>query len=345
MRLSPTRLLWGAALALAAGTAPAAAAPKTDVIVLRNGDRITCEIDLMERGSLCVKTDDMGTLNIEWDKIASLRADATFEIEDVVGAQYYGALREGPRDGALRLESPASVHVLDMLAVVRVSRMGRTFWNRLDGAIDLTTSYTSASELFTLDLAGEVVYERPRYEIGFDVSSTLTRQPGVDDTRRWNGTLNAQQRRPGRWFRFGQGLLEQNRELGFSLRGSLAAGAGRYFVQSLHDDLMGAAGLSVSREVPVDGDATTNPELLLSLQYSRVRYDFPKIDILVSLTAFESLDGWGRTRVEADARLRREILKDFNLTLRAYESYDSEPATEGAALHDYGFTFGFGYTF
>jgi hypothetical protein len=49
--------------------------------------------------------------------------------------------------------------------------------------------------------------------------------------------------------------------------------------------------------------------------------------------------------VEAEASLRRELLKDFNLTLHAYESYDSEPATGGAALHDYGLTFGIGWSF
>ncbi len=42
--------------------------------------------------------------------------------------------------------------------------------------------------------------------------------------------------------------------------------------------------------------------------------------MLVALTGFESLTDWGRTRAELDASLRRELLKDFSLTMRVYES-------------------------
>ena len=38
---------------------------KTDVVRLKNGDRITGEIKELERGKLTVKTDSMGTLSIE----------------------------------------------------------------------------------------------------------------------------------------------------------------------------------------------------------------------------------------------------------------------------------------
>ena len=40
-------------------------AQKTDVVTLVNGDTLTCEIKLLERGRLQVSTDHMGTVNIE----------------------------------------------------------------------------------------------------------------------------------------------------------------------------------------------------------------------------------------------------------------------------------------
>ncbi|MEN8008582.1 MAG: hypothetical protein ABFS42_16355, partial [Candidatus Krumholzibacteriota bacterium] len=43
--------------------------PKTDVITLVNGDVITCEIKEMVRGKVRAKTDHMGTIFIEWDKV------------------------------------------------------------------------------------------------------------------------------------------------------------------------------------------------------------------------------------------------------------------------------------
>jgi len=51
------------------------AAPKTDVVVLVNGDRITGEIKSLEYNQLKLSTYHMGTLYIEWDKIASLETD------------------------------------------------------------------------------------------------------------------------------------------------------------------------------------------------------------------------------------------------------------------------------
>ena len=47
---------------------------RTDVVTLANGDRITGEIVRLERGRLEFKTDDAGTLYLEWDKLVSLVA-------------------------------------------------------------------------------------------------------------------------------------------------------------------------------------------------------------------------------------------------------------------------------
>jgi len=67
-----------ALLTLAMWTSPAAA-QKTDVVTLQNGDRITGEIKRLDRGRLEYSTDDMGTLNIEWEEIDVLTSGLTYE--------------------------------------------------------------------------------------------------------------------------------------------------------------------------------------------------------------------------------------------------------------------------
>ena len=57
-----------------------ARAQKTDSITLVNGDRITCEIKLLDKGRLQVSTDDLGTIYVEWDKVASVTANRTFRV-------------------------------------------------------------------------------------------------------------------------------------------------------------------------------------------------------------------------------------------------------------------------
>ena len=69
-----------------------AQAQRTDVVTLRNGDRITGEIITLNRGRLEFKTDDAGTLYLEWDKLASVVAARLFEIEIEDGTQYLGSL-------------------------------------------------------------------------------------------------------------------------------------------------------------------------------------------------------------------------------------------------------------
>jgi hypothetical protein len=167
----------------------------------------------------------------------------------------------------------------------------------------------------------------------------------VEDTRRNTLSLTYARRFRNRWVALAQAQLEQNRELGFELRASGATGGGRYLVQGRRDKLLTALGLSLNRERPTEGESTTNAEAMAVLSYDRFSHDFPKVDVSVALVGFASLTEGGRYRVELDARLKRELVKDFYATLRGYESYDSRPATEGATSNDYGVTFALGWSF
>jgi hypothetical protein len=323
----------------------AEAAAKTDVVVLKNGDHLTGEVQQLERGRLQLKTDDMGTLEIEWDKIASVTARAPFDVDDLQGNRYMGSLEPGVLPGQLRIVWTDTAEAVDLLSVVRLRRLSKSFWKRLDGSIDAGASYTSASELFKLDFSGTIGVERPGYAVRADGSATLSSQPGIDDTRRSSFALAYERRFEGRWVALARTQLEQNRELGFDVRGSAAAGGGRYLARSRRDKLLTAAGVSVNREVPVEGETTTNVEALLGINYDRFSYDFPKVDVSVTLAGFASLNNGGRYRLEADVGLKRELVKDFYATLRGYESFDSRPPTEGAPKNDYGATFALGWSF
>jgi hypothetical protein len=234
---------------------------------------------------------------------------------------------------------------VELLSVVRIRRLDTSFWRRLDGSLDVGAGYTSATSLFSLDLAATIGVERPGYEVHADASSTLTSQPGAEETRRNNLSVAYARRFEDRWVALVQGRLEQNRELGFDLRSSAAGGGGRYLAQSRRDKLLAGLGLSVNRERPVEGEDTTNLEAMALLSYDRFSHDFPKLDVALTVAGFASLNDGGRYRLELDARLKRELVKDFYATLRGYESYDNRPATEGAESNDYGVTFALGWTF
>jgi len=47
---------------------------KSDVVELRNGNHLSGDIVSMEYGTLSLKTDEMGTLHIEWPAVRSVSA-------------------------------------------------------------------------------------------------------------------------------------------------------------------------------------------------------------------------------------------------------------------------------
>ena len=126
----------GLALLLLSVAAATWADPKTDIVVLENGDQVTCEIQSLTRGKLRVKTDDMGTIDIEWDKIASLTGKGLFEIEDLGGHLYHGPL-ETVSERGLRVTTTTGTETVPLPSVVRIMMIKARFWKRLSGSVDV----------------------------------------------------------------------------------------------------------------------------------------------------------------------------------------------------------------
>jgi hypothetical protein len=322
------------------------AAARTDVLVLRNGDQITGEVSSLERGRLSFKTDDMGTLEIEWSKIAAVTAAAIYEVEDALGRQYVGSLRPGSAARLLDVVGgPAPATDLPMRAVMRIGRVGTSFWGRVTGSVDAGASYAKSNDLLTLDLAATAAFDRPRFSVAAAADATITRQPDAADTQRSSGSVTGTRRFDRGWIATAKGMVEQNRELGYELRVTAQGGAGRYLLRRTRDELIVGAGLGVNREWPVEGDLRVNTEALVIVRYDRYSYDFPHVDITATATGFTSLSDPGRSRFDSDVNLRREVFQDFYLSLRGYVAYDSDPPTAGASSSDYGATFGVGWSF
>jgi hypothetical protein len=323
----------------------AAPAEKVDVVVLQNGTRVVGEVRSMKRGRLELKTDDMGTVQIEWGNVVQVTAPGLFEVEDMHGRLRFGALRPAADGSRLEVVNMEGGQPLPLREVARIQLVKAQFWDRISGSLDVGASYTSASELLQLDLDGEMRFRRPKFETSAVAEAVLTQQPDVEDTRRASLTVAYTRLFSNGQRVFAQGALEQNRELGFESRTSATGGWASYLARNTRNELLGGAGFALNHEVPVDGEETTNVEAVLGFSYANFAYDFPNTDIQVGTTAYLGLSQWGRYRLEASARLSREVLKDFYVGVKGYESYDSEPATQGAQRNDWGLTLSLGWRF
>ena len=131
-------------LYLLAASVPAAAV-KTDILVLQNGDRITGEVKQLLGGRLTYKTDDMGTLSVEWLKVAELTSTTDYEVETEDARRFVGRIEPlGP--STLVVVGDPDLHVVGIEEVVRITRLDAGFWRRLEGSFDLGLSYTQADQ-------------------------------------------------------------------------------------------------------------------------------------------------------------------------------------------------------
>ena len=126
---------------------------------------------------------------------------------------------------------------------------------------------------------------------------------------------------------------------------TLGGGFGRYLVQTNQSSLVALLGVTGNREVPVEGEGRYSAEAILAGQYSTFMYDFPKLKVSASLKVIPSLTDLGRVRLQADASAQREIVSDFYVAIRIFDSFDSRPPTQGSAKNDWGPVVSIGYKF
>src|SRR6516225_9243216 len=80
------------ASSFASGLAWGYARDKTDIVMLRNGDRLSGDIVSVEFGILTLKTDNMSTLSIEWPEVRSVTSKFDFAIERRDGTKVHGVI-------------------------------------------------------------------------------------------------------------------------------------------------------------------------------------------------------------------------------------------------------------
>ena len=330
---------------LVPGTEPVWARAKTDRVHLKNGDRITGEIKLLDRGILQLGTDDIGTIRIEWEDIDSLTSRYQFRVEDRDGAKYFGAVTLTSSD-LLQVSERGARAELPQSNVVAITPLESSFWQQLDGSISLGFSYTKSNQLAQLTTDINVRRRTPSRVLELDMSSIATSQEDEETKRREDLSLSYSRLFEGPLFAIASAAAQTNDELGLDLRVLFAPGLGVNLVQSNSNDLTSVAGLSVNREwSSTSAGETYNLEGFLSVEHSVFRYDYPKTDITTEATVFPGLTTWGRIRSEIDISASREIVSDFTLVLSFYDSYDSDPPSEGADKNDYGIVTSVGWTF
>jgi Protein of unknown function, DUF481 len=321
------------------------AQPRTDVVRLANGDRITGEVIRLERGRLKFKTDDVGTLYFEWDNVAHVESVRQFEVATTDDRRFLGSL--GPaQDRFVAIVGPGGVSSLAMAEVTFITPIGSSFWLKLDGSLDAGFSYTRSSGVAQLNLNSDTVFRRPRFTGRLTASITATRKDeggGRDD----RGSLEASyiRYRWPRWFVSAAGRFENNESLGLRLRSQIGGTIGPRLVNSNRAQVVLGGGLAFNDERGVDAEPTQNIEAIFLFGMSYFTYDRPRTNVDVSVQYYPSLSSIGRHRLQLDAGFKREVWKDLFVALNVFNTFDSRPPNATAETNDVGTVISVGWTY
>ena len=322
-----------------------ALAQKTDVIVLINGDRVTCEIRSYDAGRLQVKTDIASDIAVKWNKIVSITSDKRFEVESTDGRVRYGTLAPSTPPGKLAVVEDGTSDEVDFMSVVRISPIYQTFWRRWQGSFDLGFNYTQANHYFQFTMNGDAAFRRPTFELSTNLSMFFTSQEGVPSNQRATFTFQYEKFLKDRWLVVGFLGVDRNIQLGLDWRYSIGAGLGRDLVLTNQTRLTAIVGLVGMHEQPVTGDSTNDLAGVVAAQYSGFTYDFPKVTIGASLSVIPYITQGGRVRVNFNGMIKREIARDFYLSLSIFDNFDNKDPSTGQAKNDWGPVLSIGYSF
>jgi hypothetical protein len=340
---------WLVPLAVAVALLPSTTAygqGRTDVVMLANGDRITGEVVSLARGRLEFKTDDAGTLYLEWDKLISVVATRIVEVVTGDGQRFLGSL--GPAESRfISVVSASGTSAVSMADVTIIRQIGRTFWRNLDGSVDAGFNYTRSSGVAQLNFNSDTVSRKPASQARLTASLTITQtrdDPGGRDDR---GSVEASYLRyPWReWFIAAAARFESNESLGVTLRSQIGAAIGPRLINSNRAQLTLGAGLVFNDERGVDVEPTQNVEGLLVFGTSFYTYDRPKTNLDINVQYYPSLSNAGRQRLQLDAGVKREFFKDLFVGLSLYNTYDNRPPNPTANTNDVGIVVSIGWTY
>ncbi|HJT27117.1 MAG TPA: DUF481 domain-containing protein [Pyrinomonadaceae bacterium] len=318
-----------------------------DVVVLKNGDRLTGEIKGLQSGELRFKADYMAeAVRLDWSRVERLESKSTFMIWLVDGKLVTDVMRLLPSNSNevanFVIGNSARVHQLD---VIRITPADRHFWKRLEGSIDFGFSFTSGNDQYQTNLAATTTYRTGDHSFTASIDSSFSGQTEGDSLTRNQFSFDYRKQLSRRWYVGGLFDLLHSDQQSLDLRTTVGALAGRSVVQTENTRLSFFGGIAGTREhysTVLGRPETTNADAIAGADFATFRFN--RTDIRSRFSLFPSLTTPGRIRLQGTSDLRIKIVKDLWWGFHVYENFDSKPPVR-ADKNDLGVSTSLGWKF
>jgi len=320
------------------------AAPKVDVVQLKNGDRLTCEIKKLQQGSLSISTDPLDTVSVHWDEVVDLTSPREFEVTIQTGERFYGSL-SGPMPGRLTVTDSGGMALDFALAeVTGLVPIGASVWNRMDGSVDFGFSFAQANLETHWTLNAATTYRSPKYLLSGSFASQLTARSDVEATSRNSFATFGNRLFTNQWFATAILQLQQNQELALDLRTVTGGGGGKTLSQTNHRNIALFLDLVYTHEQFTGQPPSDSAEAALGGQVNFFTSSTKDFELDNSFISYYDVTGRGRVRVEVQSAWRHKFWKDFYWSMNGYESFDSDPPAN-EKKNDASISLSIGWTF
>jgi putative salt-induced outer membrane protein YdiY len=318
----------------------------SDLVYLKNGDRLTGTIKDLDRGKLRIKTRTMDTVYVNWVDVESIESSTYLRIAKTDGSFRYGQIHKSDISEGLQIEENGSISEVPALEVASMKpiRFDESWWHRFEGDISVGIDYKKASEIALVNLTSSMRLREEKYEFELGLDWNETQEPGRDNSSRADLSGNLTRFLGDRWFWKGSLALQRNQELGINLRTILSGSGGKYFIQTPTMRFEVNAGLAVSAEDRTDNTSIESMEGLIQSSFDIFKLNIPITRLSANIYVYPGITESDRIRINSDITLRNELVRDFYWELSFYSSYDNQPAA-GAAKDDYGIVTSIGASF
>jgi Protein of unknown function, DUF481 len=332
---------------------PVAAREKSDVLVMRNGDRLTCEIKSLSADVLYVSLDyALGTVSIDWFKVDHLESHQLFVVKTQSGEVYSGTLSmpktEAKRPVSIEVVDPAGGKVdLPRTQVTKVDQGFQGLWQRFNGSVGLGAIYNKGNQSTQYSLSTDVDYPRERWAASVSYNSTLSSSQGTSPSSR--NQIDASAYRLMQWnnwyYKAATDFL-QSSEQGIDLQSTFAGGIGRYLKNTNHVAITLTGGFAYQRIMYGQKVLVAAPENVTSAWISGQAkfYHFDRTSLVVTASLLPALSDPGRVHFNLNTSYYIKIFGKFNFNLSFYGNWDTQPPP-GFSGSDYGTSAGLNWTF
>jgi len=333
--------------------APLFAREKSDVIVMNNGDRLTCEIKGLDSGVLYVKLDYiLGTSSVQWSKVHHLESRQLFIVKTESGSIYTGMLSSSgdPSDRPMKIEVATGSETkvaIDRTQVVKMDQTSENFLQRFNGDVNFGVSYAKGNQATQFSLNSDVQYPRERWSAELSYSSTLADSTGNTAATRNQVTYSGQQLLPwNNWYYKGLGMFLQSSTQDVDLQTTLGGGIGRYLKNTNNAQIALLGGLAWQNTAY---HATTQPlgtqNVAAAVVAANVRlFRFNKTNLNISVIVLPALSQPGRTFFSTNASYYIKLRSNLTWNISFYGNWDTRPPAYFSGS-DYGTSSGLGWTF